>query len=144
MSIADHDYVEMVEMVPGKNTLKDIETACTVLEKIKEFPNEPGFLAFFEKMAPQLGKVKDTLLKIDTIERLESRRDMLAIQRRRPEELLKSVNKNLFDPFKSIWDQDLKNGIKIIGKEISVIEPGVSKEISRPFTANAIGKAMVK
>ncbi|MGD2088653.1 MAG: hypothetical protein PVH61_20920 [Candidatus Aminicenantes bacterium] len=101
-------------------TLKDIETACMVMEEIKEFPTEIGYFAFFDKRMPQLSKVKDALLSIGSIEHNEIRRDLLSHQKRNLEVLHQDVHKELFEPFKDIWKRGLNNSIGIMEAEIEL------------------------
>ncbi|MGD2088654.1 MAG: AAA-like domain-containing protein [Candidatus Aminicenantes bacterium] len=103
-------------------TLKDIETACMVLEEIKEFPAEIDYFVFFEKRIPQLSNVKDALLSIDSIDGIEGRRDLLSHQKRNLEVLLQNVQEELFEPFKDIWERGLKKSIGIIEAEIKRLQ----------------------
>jgi hypothetical protein len=103
--------------------LNDISAACTFLEGIKELPGKIKYFSFIEMMAPKLKKVKGTFQKIDTIERMESRRSILSDQKQNIEALLKEVEeKDLFEPLKHIWASGLKRCVEIIEKEVKLLQ----------------------
>ncbi|NIM15736.1 MAG: AAA family ATPase [Candidatus Aminicenantes bacterium] len=102
--------------------LKDICRASGKLEEINEFPTEINYFSFIKIISSELKKIKDTLLKINAIERIESRRSTLSDQKQKFEDLINNVVPKLFEPFRHVWNSGLNHCIEVIEKEIQILQ----------------------
>lgn len=121
--------LESIYKLLTSNSLKTICEAVEILEKITEFPKGINYFLVIESMVVQLKKIKGALLKIEDIERLETKRSSLSDQKEAFHTLTKVVEERLFNPFKHMWTETLNHCIELISQEIKLLQSSAKLSI---------------
>ncbi len=102
--------------------LKDFSAAVEILDNTKQYPREIDYFTAFETMAAQLKKIKADLLKIETIERFETKRYFLSQQKESIEALTKATEDSFYEPFRTLWQEALMHCAGLVEKEIKLLQ----------------------
>jgi len=102
--------------------LKDFYSAMVSLDNSNRFPMEINYFIAFEKMTAQLQKLKTDLLKIEVIERFETKRSFLNQQNESFEVLVRSVKDNFYEPFQTLWQKALVHCAALVEREIKLLQ----------------------
>jgi AAA+ ATPase superfamily predicted ATPase len=100
----------------------EIIRAIGILQEIEKLPPEIAYFSFIAAHMPRLIRIKEALLKIDAIERVESRRGVLHDQRGEISFIQAKVEIELFEPFNHIWAEGLKRCREILDREASILQ----------------------
>jgi len=118
--------LEAAHQFLASGKLKDFDEAYNTLESIGIFPVEIPYLRDMELVFSQLKKIKEELLKIASVQRFVTRRDVLNRQKQNFEALSKMTEESFYEPFAEIWKEALKHFAGVIEKEIG-IQQGTAK-----------------
>ena len=103
------------------NRLKNLFEACSNLEKTTDLPGEFTYFRKIRQLVPYFRKIKEDLIKTESIERFESRRSFLKLQKESFQTLAKTAGVNLFEPFQGLWRNVLIHCSKVVEQEIEFL-----------------------
>ncbi|MCP4351900.1 MAG: AAA family ATPase [Desulfobacterales bacterium] len=110
--------------------LEDFYEASSILEKLNSFPVEIKYFKDIQNLLPQIKKIKDTLFKIESIERYETRRLFLTEQKQIVEVLSTVTAKNFYEPFATIWKTSLEHVAKLLEQQADIYKDSASLRIN--------------
>ncbi|MGE5340762.1 MAG: ATP-binding protein [Candidatus Omnitrophota bacterium] len=105
----------------ASRSLKDFYSALEILNP-HQFPLDIGYFKVFEQISAQLKKIKAGLLKIESLERFETKRHFLNQQKDSLEALTQLANYDLYEPFRTLWQQTLVHCIILVEQEIKLFQ----------------------
>jgi hypothetical protein len=116
------ESIKSASQFVAAKTIADFYAAFATFEGITEYPHEIPYMEQLKGVFIEMQEINRLLPKIETITKFETRWSYLDAQKRKFQELAKSVENGFYEPFRGVWSSALNNLAYVTEHEISVMQ----------------------